>query len=89
MSDVPSPAGKTAQPEHNGLAKMPWESALYEAVRALEHRAREAERERDEMALVNHKLRRDLALSRERLENWKLRQAAWRRERDELLRRIQ
>jgi len=89
MSDeIPSPAGarRPPEPSRDGLGGLPWESALYDAVRALEVRVVAAERERDELALSNSKLRRDLALCRERLENWRLRQAAWRRERDELLR---
>lgn len=86
MTDVPSPAGKPP-PSPNGSMRLPWEGALYSAVSALEKRAEEAERERDEMVLVNHKLRKDLYACRERLDNWKLRQEAWHRERAELLRR--
>jgi len=66
---------------------MPWESALYDAVRALERRATEAERERDRLILRVHKLEKALWECRQRLENWQLRQNAWRQERAELLRR--
>jgi DNA-binding transcriptional regulator YiaG len=79
VSQIPSPAGER---QHNGL---PWESALYEAVRALEGRAVRAERERDEMALSNQQLRAKLAACRERLQNWELRRQAWTRERRTLL----
>lgn len=88
MSDeIPSPAGtrRQAEPSRNGPAKLPWESALYEAVAALEHRAEEAEAERDRLVLENHVLRKQLREARSRLENWKLRQESWRRERAEIL----
>ena len=87
--EIPSPAGTgpPAPPPHDGPVRLPWESALYDAVRALEQRAREAERERDRLILRVHKLEGQLRECRTRLENWKLRREAWRRERAELLRR--
>jgi len=90
MSDeIPSPAGSRppAEPFQNGPVRLPWESALYDAVRALELRTADAEQERDRLILRVHKLEGQLRDCRARLENWKLRQDAWRRERAELLRR--
>lgn len=90
MSDeIPSPAGvrRPAEPSRNGPTQLPWESAIYEAVRALERRVEEAERERDQLVMENHVLRKRLRESRERLANWELRRQAWRREREEVMRR--
>lgn len=93
MSDeIPSPAGKrrpTPRSSENGPVQLPWEGALYAAVQALERRAAEAEAEQQRLFLVNQGLQRRLEECRGRLENWQLRQAAWRRERDELLQRLE
>jgi len=70
----------------NGPVKLPWEDALYDAVRALERRLSEAEAERDQLVMECHLLRKQLRACRERLQNWQLRQQAWRRERAEILR---
>lgn len=88
--DVPSPAGKRrpAAPSHNGLVAMPWETALYDAVRALERRTAEAEAETQRLIGENHLMRKKLRESKQRLENWELRRQAWKLERDELLRRL-
>lgn len=88
--DVPSPAGqrRPAEPSRDGLTGMPWESALYDAVRALERRVNAAEAERDKLVLEVHMLNQKVWDARRRLENWQLRQQAWHRERDELLRRL-
>ena len=81
MSDeIPSPASHRTG--------MPWESALYDAVGRLEARAVEAERENERLIVRVHRLEHALRECRTRLENWKLRQEAWRRERGELLARI-
>lgn len=87
-SNVPSPAGATADaaaPSPNGMQKLPWESALYAAVREREAEIEKLRRERAELLLANHRQREALRQARGRLENWKLRQAAWRRERAHLL----
>ena len=90
MSDVPSPPNGDEIPATAGRrpTKLPWEDALFEAVRKNEQRLHELEREKTELVLENHRLRRALRICRERLENWKLRQNAWRRERDQLLNQL-
>ena len=70
------------------MGKPPWDVALLANVRALEARVTDAENERTQLLVDNHQLNQKLRQCRERLENWKLRQAAWHRERDELLQRI-
>ena len=86
--DVPSPATEVI-PAANGMRKPPCETALYKAVAAKDAEIEELRRERAELLLQNHKLRASLRTARERLENWKLRQASWRRERAALLERAQ
>ena len=73
-------------PDENG--KPPWKTALYVAVQAAEQRATELEADKAQLLLENHTLRNALRECRGRLENWKIRQETWRRERDELLRRL-
>lgn len=92
MSDeIPSPAGRRrpAPRSPEGPSGLPWEGALYAAVAALERRAEAAERERNELLVFNHQLRKALREARGRLENWELRRQAWKRERDELLQRLE
>lgn len=89
--EIPSPAGsrRQAEPSRDGVGKPPWESALYEAVRALERRVAEAERERDELIMKVHVLTKRLGECRGRLDNWELRRQSWGRERAELLKRLE
>jgi chromosome segregation ATPase len=68
--------------------KMPWESALYQAVARMEDRLAEARRHYAELQADLAVERARLAECRGRLENWKLRQQAWQRERAELLARL-
>lgn len=89
MTHVPSPERSQLPPPPLATPfKPPWESALYTAVAALEDRLAEARR-------LYAELLADLAVERAktrecrgRLENWKLRQQAWQRERAELLARL-
>ena len=98
MSDdgVPSPALRRAvqaEPaERHGLSRLPWEGALHSAVSALEAqlllcRQENAELRRD-ISQLNAQLSKGRAWARTTAENWKLRQQAWHRERDELLARL-
>lgn len=86
-SETPDQAGerRQAEPSSREMGRPPWDVALLANVRALEGRLAEAEAERSELLLANHQLSTKLRVCRERLENWKLRQQAWGRERDELL----
>ena len=93
--DVPSPAERPVQAEpaeRNGLSPLPWEGALYSAVSALEAQLVACRTENAELLLtvsqLNAKLSKARAWARTTSENWKLRQQAWHRERDELLARL-
>ena len=95
MNDgVPSPERRLLQPSPatspngGGAMKMPWESALYVAVAALEDRLAEARLHYAELQADLAVERAKLRECRGRLENWKLRQQAWQRERQELLKRL-
>lgn len=91
MSDVPSPGRRSAppaEPSRNGPAQLPWESALYGAVAALEDRLAACNRAHAELRAELEIERARVRECRSRLENWKLRQAAWARERNELLERL-
>lgn len=94
--DVPSPAARRpvqAEPaDRNGLSPLPWQSALYAAVRALEAQLDACRKENTELRVANSQLHARLEKAREWARksngNWRLRQQAWHRERDELLRRL-
>lgn len=92
MSDIPSPERALLQPpppaSSNGSFKPPWESALYTAVAALEDRLAEARVHYAELLADLAVERAKTREARGRLENWKLRQQAWNRERAELLARL-
>jgi hypothetical protein len=85
VNDVPSPA---QQAEHNGMRRLPWEDALYTAVSGLEQQLADCHRERAETLAALTLERKRVGEARRRLENWKLRQAAWTTERTELLERL-
>lgn len=94
--DVPSPAARRpvqAEPaERNGLSALPWHSALYQAVRALEAQLDACRKENTELHITVSQLSARLTKARhwarESNERWRLRQEAWHRERAELLRRL-
>jgi chromosome segregation ATPase len=95
--DVPSPAPSRpvqAEPaDRNGLTSLPWEGALFGAVRALEAqlnacRTENAQLHRD-LSQLNRRLYKARIWARDSNERWKLRQQAWRRERAELLARLE
>lgn len=94
--DVPSPADRrpvqAAHAERDGLSPLPWEGALYSAVRALEAQLLACRQENAELHLavsqLNARLTKARAWARQSSDNWKLRQHAWHRERAELLARL-
>lgn len=96
MSDeIPSPAQRPVQtraPERDGLAPLPWQGALLSAVSAMEADLNACRAENAQLRSENTQLRARLAKgriwARTTAENWKLRQQAWHRERDELLARL-
>lgn len=90
MSDeTPSPATRRAvqaQPaERNGLARLPWEGALFAAVSELEAQLVAC---RKENATLRARLSHAREWARKSNENWALRREAWHRERAELLARL-
>ena len=97
MSDEPpSPADRRAVPtepaERDGLTRLPWESALYASLRALEADLDACRKENAELHLtvsqLHARLNKARAWARTSQENWKLRQQAWHRERNELLKTL-
>ena len=94
--ETPSPAVRRpvqAQPaERDGFTALPWQSALYEAVRGLEAQLDACRKENAELRFAVSQLSSTLtkarAWARTSSENWKLRQQAWHRERAELLARL-
>jgi len=72
----------------NGLARLPWHDALYHQVNALQAELDEQKAANARLRAENSGLRQNLRLAKQRLENWALRQQAWRVERAELDRRI-
>lgn len=97
MNDsVPSPTPRrpvqTKPAERDRLTTLPWHSALYQAVRALEAQLDASRKEVVELRVANSQLNAQLqkarTWARNSNANWKLRREAWHRERDELLRRI-
>lgn len=65
----------------SGNGTKPWDEGLLAATRAAEARLELARREYGLLLVENRKLKHQLAEARRRLENWKVRQEAWRRER--------
>lgn len=95
MSEVPSPAPSGADPgparpdlNIDGLAKLPWHTALYQTWRVQEKDLEEAREEIKRLKVVVQTLKRRLYEARLRQENWQLRQQGWNRERKELLQRV-
>lgn len=88
--DVPSPARavQTKPAERHGLSPLPWESALYSAVSALEAELLACRKENAELHADIAQLRARLAQARKVHANWLLRRDAWHRERAELLARL-
>lgn len=82
---APRPRGdlRPAGIERNG--KLPWSSALLAAQKAQARRLEETEAEVIGLKVTVRTLQQRLHDARDRLENWKLRQEAWRRERAELI----
>lgn len=78
--------------ERNGLAALPWQSALYEAVRGLEAQLDACRKENTELHVavsqLNARLNKAREWARGSNERWGLRQEAWHRERAELLARL-
>lgn len=66
----------------------PWDAAMLAANRAQAARLAELEAENARLQVTIVNMRRRLARAKELHANWLLRQAAWRRERDELLHRL-
>jgi hypothetical protein len=64
-----------------GITRLPWESALFAAVEKLEDDLRACKGERA-------KLQARVVALQHQLENWRLRQDAWQRERAELLAKL-
>lgn len=85
---VPSPARRPAPPRPDGPARPGFDAVLFAALRAQLARV---ERENAELhvtvAQLNGTLAKARAWARTSNENWRLRQQAWHRERDELLAR--
>jgi len=83
--EVPSPAARravqTTSAERDGLAPLPWQSALYDAVRALEARLNKCRRENARLMADISQLNARLYRANQARERWQLRQQAWHRER--------
>lgn len=95
MSDDKHPSASLTTPQHpsGGLSKLPWEGALYTALRQLEGDLADAQAQIAELRAANSQLHSQLqrarTWARTKTENWKLRQDAWRVERRELLDRLE
>jgi len=91
--EVPSPAARravqTSPAERDGLAPLPWQSALYDAVRALEARLNKCRRENARLMADISQLNARLYRANQARERWQLRQQAWHRERAELVARLE
>ena len=70
------------------MANPPWNQALYQLTEQQARRLEEAEAEIVALKVTIVNLKRRLQQARLVHANWKLRQQAWRAERDELLRRL-
>ena len=67
----------------------PWSQALLAAVRKLEAERDELQQQLASSQLAVSQLRSRLQQARTQLDNWRLRHEAWRRERAELLARLE